>query len=86
MKHTMIVVAALLVLAPAPAFADVPGRGWIGREKASAGLAKRGYNVTKIKPTMGIGKVKLLERASATSSMLAPKPARSPSWSVIAIK
>lgn len=53
MKHTMVVMLALSALSPTPAFADVPGKGWISREKASAGLAKRGYNVTKIEADDG---------------------------------
>lgn len=53
MKHVFAVALMVAALSPAPAFADVPGKGWISREKASAVLAKRGYKMTKIEADDG---------------------------------
>lgn len=50
-RLAMAVVAASLV--GAPALADVPGKGWIKREKVGQLLARKGYRLTKIEADDG---------------------------------
>jgi hypothetical protein len=52
MNHTILVAGAALGLST-PAFADVPGQGWLPVSKVAAVLEKRGYQVTKIEADDG---------------------------------
>lgn len=49
------VTAAAVLVTPmfAPAFADVPGRGWVSAARVTDMLAKRGYRVNKIEADDG---------------------------------
>lgn len=53
MTSRILLVALSVGMASAPAFADVPGKGWIKREKVGQILARKGYHLTKIEADDG---------------------------------
>lgn len=53
MNYRLAVAVAATSLVSAPALADVPGKGWINREKVGQLLARKGYRLTKIEADDG---------------------------------
>lgn len=53
MIKKLLVVAVTTTVIGAPAYADMPGKGWISSAKVKNMLAKRGYRVTKLEADDG---------------------------------
>lgn len=75
-----LLLALPLVLAPAPAFADVPGKDWISAQRVTALLAKRGAKVTKIEADDGHWEGEALRRGVRYEFHADPRTGRLTKW------